>query len=132
MSKKYAKDDPNRPLSDMEQRFVDAYSGNGEQAAISAGYSKHTAKVQGSRLLTRVNVINAIKTREEKPKALRILTRQERQAMWTKIALGQEDGADMKDRLKASELLGRSEADFTDNLKHSGIPEVVIKDLSGK
>ena len=27
-------------------------------------------------------------------------------------------GEDMKDRLKASELLGKSEADFTENLSH--------------
>jgi phage terminase small subunit len=142
--KTYDKDDPNKPLSDMEKKFVEAYSGNGEQAAIQAGYSPKTAKVQGSRLLTRVNVITAIKSREEKPRAFRIATREERQAFWTNVMHGNEKDiayekgvkievdVKMSDRLKAAELLGRSEADFTDNLKHSGIPNVVIKDLTGK
>lgn len=130
--KVYAKDDPDKPLSKMEQKFVEAYAGNGEQAAIIAGYSKKTARMQASRLLTRANVIKAIKARQEEPRALRILTRQERQNFWTKVALGEEEGADMKDRLKATELLGRSEADFTDKLNLSGRPTVIVKDLTGE
>ena len=45
-------------LNEKEKRFVAAFikEPNGAKAAISAGYSRKTAKEQASRLLTRVNV----------------------------------------------------------------------------
>lgn len=53
------------PLSAQQQRFVEAYvaNPNATQAAIVAGYSEHTAKQQGSRLLTNVDVSTAIRER---------------------------------------------------------------------
>lgn len=50
------------------QRFVDAYivEPNATKAAIAAGYSERTAKQQGSRLLTRVDVGAAIAARQAK------------------------------------------------------------------
>lgn len=119
-------------LTAKQQKFVDAYSGNATEAAIAAGYSKNCAKEIGCENLTKLNIIEAIKAREAQPRKLRILTREERQNFWTNVALGLEEGADMKDRLKATELLGRSEADFTDNMKLTGKPTVIIKDLTGK
>lgn len=50
---------PENELSDKRQAFIDAYMVNGHnatQAAIAAGYSKETARQQGSRLLTNVDV----------------------------------------------------------------------------
>lgn len=40
------------------QKFVDAYliHGNATKAAIAAGYSKHTARTQGSKLLTKPDI----------------------------------------------------------------------------
>jgi phage terminase small subunit len=55
-----------KTLTLMERRFVDAYlgsaRGNAAQAARQAGYAGSPAvlKVQGSRLLTRANLRNAI------------------------------------------------------------------------
>lgn len=118
-------------LTSKQQKFVEAYSGNATEAAIAAGYAPNSARITASKLLTNPNIVAMIKNREKEPQALRILTRQERQNLWTRIALGEVDGADMKDRLKATELLGRSEADFTDTLK-VGLPGVIIKDLTGK
>lgn len=131
-------------LHPKQQKFVDAYDGNAHQAALAAGYSPKTAQVQASRLLTNVKVIAAIKAREEKPRSRRIATREDRQAFWTNVMNGNEKDiafkegekieidVQMKDRLKAAELLGRSEADFTDNTNISGRPTVIIKDLSGE
>ena len=50
------------PLTPRQQRFVDAYllDPNATQAATKAGYSAKTAKQQGSRLLTNVDVAAAI------------------------------------------------------------------------
>lgn len=116
-----------------QQRFIDLYDGNATQAALDAGYSKKTAYSQGQRLLKNVEILNAILKREKKRTKSKIMSREERQELWSRIALGDEKfkvilgkgenknvveiEPKMSDRLKASELLGRSEADFTDNLK---------------
>jgi hypothetical protein len=62
-----------------------------------------------------------------------ICTKQDRQKFWTDVMLGDEmtqvvtkEGAiidvkpDLMARLKASELMGRSEGDFKDKVEHSG------------
>ena len=51
-----------RRLSVKQRKFVALYAqfGNVEQAAIRAGYSKHTAGVQGRRQLHSVSVQNAL------------------------------------------------------------------------
>ena len=55
-------------LRPKQQRFVAEYLKdlNATQAAIRAGYSKHTATEQGSRLLTSVNVKEAISKAQER------------------------------------------------------------------
>lgn len=54
-----------RPLSIRQQVFVIEYTGcwNASEAARRAGYSRHTANEQGSRLLTNVSVQQAIRKR---------------------------------------------------------------------
>lgn len=57
-------------LSLKQKSFVNAYlgeaKGNATQAAIMAGYSEHTAKQAGSRLLTHVDVQHALNRRLHK------------------------------------------------------------------
>lgn len=55
-------------LTARERAFVDHYfvEPNATKAATEAGYSPRTAKVQGSRLLTRVNVQNALEVKRTK------------------------------------------------------------------
>jgi len=52
-------------LTDKQQRFVEEYCKdcNATQAAIRAGYSEHTARSQGQRLLTNVDIRGAISAR---------------------------------------------------------------------
>jgi hypothetical protein len=102
-----------RPFTVKQQRLIDCYAGDIKEAAqkarISYGYARQ--------LLTKSNILAAIRNRQEtevRPKD--IADRQERQAFWTKIM--RDTKQETKDRLKASELLGRSEADFTENLAH--------------
>jgi hypothetical protein len=107
-----------RPLTERERRFVEAYmgaaAGNATKAAHLAGYAKNTAEKQASRLLGKVGIREAIDARASSDPA--VWTREQRQRFWTAIASGAGNYAlaSLRDRLKASELLGRSHADFVD------------------
>jgi len=94
-----------------QQKFIDCYAGDIKEAAdkaeISYGYARN--------LMTKSDILKAIKNRQDtevRPKD--IADRQERQEFWSKMMRDTDE--DAKDRLKASELLGKSEADFTDTL----------------
>lgn len=112
-------------LSARKQKFVDAYAGNATEAAIAAGLSKKTAKAAGSRMFNDADVQAAIRARDKEAAKASIATRQQRQQFWTKVLLAENEK--MADRLKASELLGRSEADFTDKMEVKG--ELTLEDL---
>lgn len=105
-------------LTTRQKAFAELYDGNAKQAAIKVGYSEKTAYSQGQRLLKNVEVMKAVQAREENEASKRIATRQQRQEFWSDV-MGDGE-AEMKDRLKASELLGRSEGDFLERHDHSG------------
>lgn len=107
-----------KKLTAKQQRFVDAYDGNATKAAIAAGYSEKTAYSAGQRLLKNVGIRTAIQERENRRIQPLIMTREERQTMWSEIA--RDKGERTQDRLKASELLGKSEADFVERQEISG------------
>lgn len=100
-----------RKFTNRQQRFIDAYAGNckeaAEKAKISYGYARQ--------LLTKSKILAAIRNRQDteiRPKT--IANRQQRQEFWTKVM--RDENEDTKDRLRASELLGKSEADFAEHL----------------
>ena len=97
-----------RKLTVMQQRFVDCFSGSATEAARLAGYKQPHS--QGPRLLEHVGVKEAIRQREALRNSGFIANRRARQIFWTKTML--DDTAHMTNRLRASELLGRSEGDF--------------------
>ena len=99
-----------------QKRFVDFYEGNGTEAAIKAGYSKNTANEQAARLLAKVSIKEAIANRTQKKDAPTIASRQQRQEFWTKVMNDEKEP--MANRLRASELLGKSEADFLERYEH--------------
>jgi len=112
------------------ERFIQFFDGNATQAALAAGYAQSTARVQGHRLITNANVLQAIKERElSNPK---IASRRDRQLFWSDAM--KDAGLEMRDRLKASELLGKSEADFTENIKAdvSLTPAGILEALNGR
>jgi phage terminase small subunit len=111
-------------LTPKQQRFVEHYAGNATQAAVMAGYSKKTAYRIGAELLQKTSVSEAIKAREATESRARIASRQQRQEFWTETMV--DSGAEMKDRLKASELLGKSEGDFLDRVDLGGGLEINI------
>lgn len=116
-------------LTPKQQAFVDAYAGNGVEAARAAGYTGDDATLatSASRLLKHAEVSAAIARRnavvqqvrtEAAVVAGRVASRAERQAFWTEVMLNPRERT--ADRLKAAELLGRSEADFVERLQHEG------------
>jgi len=113
-------------LNDRQLRFVQVYNGNATEAAKKAGYSPKTAYSQGQRLLKKDEIRSAIGIREVRASIRSIMTREERQEFWSKVANNEQES--MKERLKASELLGRSQADFTDKVLVGGL-EATLKDL---
>lgn len=112
-------------LTPKQKAFAELFDGNATETAKKAGYSKKTAYSQGQRLLKNVEVMKLIRAREKRESRGNIANRQERQEFWSEV-MGDSD-ADMKDRLKASELLGKSECDFTEKVQHSGDLKTVIE-----
>jgi len=131
-------------LTLKQQRFSDCYDGDLTRSAKTAGISITYA----SQLLKDPVIKRLIRAREKRRTRKGIATRVQRQEFWTGVLLGEigtvtktidKDGEEleelkvvtqpkMSDRLKASELLGRSEADFTDNLKVEDLNITVTKD----
>lgn len=107
-------------LTPRQRKFAELYDGNGTQTCRKAGYQgdDHTLAQTARVLLRNADVIKAIKARETKELRPHIATRAERQQFWTEVMNAKAE--ELRDRLKASELLGKSEADFVDRLKHEG------------
>ena len=115
---------PRQKLTSRQRKFVALYEGNATKAATLAGFSKKTAYSQGQRLLKNVEIIKALQEREKKETGPLIADRIERQEFWTSVLrgkIGKVRKVKMNDRLKASELLGKSEADFTEKVLHKGL-----------
>ena len=113
-----------KPLTTKQQAFVDAYTGNATDAARKAGYqgSENTLAQAGKANLRNPHIIEAIEKRRAPVTAGRIATRAERQAFWT--ATMNDVELDYSHRLRAAELLGKSEADFVDRQR--------LEDADGK
>lgn len=134
-------------LSKQERMFVDAFDGDPTYAARIAGFAGADAyiKVKAEKLLKLPHIIEAIQDRAKytlKSKNV-IATREERQAMWTSIMMNEdpyhkqevengipipEGNIPLTTRLKASELLGKSEADFVDKIQmdvHHSLSELI-------
>ncbi len=109
-----------RDLTGRQLRFAQAYAGNGTEAARLAGYTgdDEALSVTASKLLRHPKVAALIRDRENEANRPLIATRHDRQAFWTKVM--QDTAEEMPARLRASELLGKSEADFVDRLEHGG------------
>ena len=102
---------PKNKLTLKQQAFIDLWDGDVRSTSEKAGLTYQ----YGRRLATKSYIIQQIRNRHEKEMAPKIMTRQERQALWTELA--GDTNEKTSDRLKATELLGRSEADFIDRLK---------------
>ncbi len=99
--------------------IADNYCTNGfnkTKAMVDADYSPKYADTGHAHRIVfgniRVKEVIAKKLADIKVES--VATRQKRQEFWTKTM--KDDKSNMSDRLRASELLGKSEADFTENI----------------
>ena len=116
-------------LTTKQKAFVAAYRGNAAEAARIAGYSPKWADRQAHTLMEKNGEIAAaIREREEKRVNSLILSREERQIFWSNVVRDPDE--DMKNRLKASELLGRSEGDYLERFSNeTPMPPVIDIDF---
>lgn len=108
-------------LTDKNRLFAQHYAtngGNGMKAAIDAGYSATRARQTGTKLLKDPAIVAIIHglagPQLAAATAALIKTRAERQSWWSRVM--DDIDASMGDRLKASELLARSQGDFLDRV----------------
>lgn len=106
-------------LSGKQRRFCEVYSANGgnaSAAAREAGYKN--PEPEGARSIRNDKVRKALDFLRKETTSSAIATREERQSFWSSTLRDQEE--DMKHRLKASDLLGRSQADFIERHEVTG------------
>lgn len=109
-------------LPPRKQAFVDAYlvEPNATRAAVLAGYSKKTAKQQGSRLLSSVDVRAALEERNAKRAEKAHLSGEKVLADIDRLAKKAEEAGEYNAAIKGRELLGKHLALFTEKIEHSG------------
>lgn len=113
-------------LNEKQKRFADEYiiDLNATQAAIRAGYSQKTARSQGQRLLTKVDIQAYMADKMEQHAKPTIAKQEEVLETLTKVLRGEESGATLRgtgkgsqvvddmpptttERIRAAELLGK-------------------------
>ena len=117
-----------RKLSFKESKFIEHYcgdcNGNGTESYKQAGYAASNDNIAGAnshKLLQKNKIIAAIEAKMaeiSKKNDIIILNRLQRQQFWSEMLADKSLSA--SDRLRASELLGKSEADFTLNVNNAG------------
>jgi len=95
-------------LNQKELDFIKVFAGDPVAAAKEVGYKAPHQAVK--RLMIKSEIVAAIRDRENKELFSKVASRVKRQEFWTDVMHNEE--ANMANRLKASELLGKSEGDF--------------------
>lgn len=105
-------------LTVKQKRFVELYDGNATEAAVKAGYSQKYANRIAAQLMNNEKIVGAIHNKENSRNSDEIMTREQRKLFWTAII--RDSSQSTKDRLRASELLAKSEGDFIERREISG------------
>jgi len=109
-----------RPLTPKQLRFIAAFvkGQSAQAAAVEAGYSKATSRskahtwLKSPRFAAAVAAMKAERLRED------IADADELRRVWTQILRDPKEAT--RDRLKAAELLGKSQGMFLERVEHSG------------
>lgn len=101
-----------RELTLKQKKFIEVYAGNGTEAARLAGYkgNENALAVAANELLRNPKIADAIANREKKIIKPLIADRKKRQEFWSRVMFSKKEF--MQTRLKASELLAKSDGDF--------------------
>lgn len=139
----------NRKLTIKQKKFADEYikTGNAYRSAKNAGYSENYAKGNVIRLLENERVKAYVSQKMKEIEDSKIADAKEVLELLTSIARGEvtekaillsgngmqelvPKSADIKDRIRAAELIGRRYALFTDKMEVEGnIGAVIIDDV---
>ena len=78
-------------MTDRQRKFIDEYriSGNATRAAIRAGYSEHTARSQGQRLLTKADVVERLRELGEQDHDVKVANAREVLEYLTSVLRGE-------------------------------------------
>jgi len=123
-------------LTNQERRFVAAYAGDNQEAALAAGYSKKNADTQGARIMARERVRKALLHRDldiplrEKNKLDRLITDRNERLKWIVDQINAKKHG-IKIRLKAMEMLQKSCGDYLEpaqptNGRQQAPPAVIV------
>jgi phage terminase small subunit len=109
-----------RGLTAKQATFVREYlvDFNASKACVRAGYTTRNPSRVGPELLGKTCVAEAIAKLRDKADSRAVATARELRELWSEFARNPEMSA--KDRLKATELLGRTKAMFVDRKEISG------------
>jgi phage terminase small subunit len=109
-------------LNIKQKRFADFYieTGNAKNSYLRAGYEAdgNAAEVNASRLLRNAKVHEYIKERNAQLDVEFIADINETKRFWTEIM--RNAGSDIKDRLKASEYIAKTNGAFVDKKELKG------------
>lgn len=121
------------PLNEKQKRFCQYYveCGNGQEAAVKAGYKKKTARVQACQLLTKPNIKAEITRLGQPLENHRIATAQEVMEFFTKMMNGEiadQFGLDATngDKIKAAQELAKRTVDVENRMAGKADAKVEI------
>lgn len=99
-------------MTDRQRKFAELYAacGSAAQAAREAGYSDRTARSQGQRLLTNVDIAVYIRQLQDQAAAGRIASMLQVRAYWSDVLNDPKEKT--ADRLRAGELLAKAAGAF--------------------
>lgn len=117
-------------MNERQKRFADEYikTGVAETAALNAGYSPTYARGRSHELLANVGVKKYIEEQNKRLESEKIADMKEVKQFWTNTMRNEEN--DLKERLKASEYIAKTNAAFIDKLEHSGGLNNTVSNLS--
>ena len=118
-------------LTPKQEEFCDIYisSGNATESykqAYKSCKKDSVARANSCRLLTNANIIQYIRDKNDAIKNDRIADMQEVKEFWTNTLRSEE--VEMRDRIKVSELIGKTNAAFIDKVELTEkMPEILVK-----
>lgn len=121
-------------LSERQKKFADYFikSGNAVDSYIKAGYKAKgdAARANASRMLTKANVQEYIKSKNSLMSKSRIADMEEVKAFWSGILRGELDDmkleVKLRDKIKVSELIAKTNGAFINNLEDTVPKEIRI------
>ena len=107
-------------MTHRQELFIQEYikTGNATHSAIAAGYSKRTARSIGQRLLTYVDIKEAIDRLSKNIAINNIMTAKERQEFLTSLILNND--VKVSDKLKAVDLLNKMTGEYIQKVEVNG------------